>query len=190
MAEVTGKKGLWLYCIIENKEPKAFDCPGIHGDGPVFVVEGGEFAALVSEEPMKKYQLVRDTLIAHQKVNEVALQTHRVLPVRFCTMTDKKEKIVDEVLVPKATEFRDKLGEIAGCDEHGLRVRWKDIDKIFKQIGDADEKVREKKQKILSLPENQRHNELIDIGHLVQEAIQAKNADTRRVLNQKFPRIW
>src|SRR3989338_8371906 len=144
-------RGLWLYCIIENREPMQWDCFGIHGTSRIAGVTGGGFTAVVSEEPMKKYPLVRDYLIAHQKVNEAVMKTHRVLPVRFCTMAENAEKIISEALFPNTAEFKSKLAEIKGCDEYGLRVRWKDLDKVFCQIGDKDEKVRAKKAQILRM---------------------------------------
>lgn len=181
---MTNPIGLWLYCIIENNHlpETGWDCWGIHGTSRVTTVKGKDFAAVVSEEPMKKYPLVRDYLIAHQKVNEVVMQTHRVLPVRFCTMAENAEKIINEALHPNTAEFKSKLVEVAGKEEHGLRVRWKDLDKVFREIGETDEKVRQKKDLILSLPEQQRRTELIDIGHLVQAAAQEKNEATARTL--------
>ena len=174
--------GLWIYCIIENQGKMDWDCLGIHGMSPVFAVGDGEFAAVVSEEPMKKYPLVRDYLMAHQKVNEQVMQTRPSLPVRFCTMAEDKEKIIREALQPKAAEFRASLSEIAGRDEYGLRVWWKDLDRLFQKIGETDEKILKKKEFILSLPEEKRRNELIDVGHLVQKAVQEKNEATAQAL--------
>lgn len=179
---MTEKTGLWMYCIIENKGEMQWDCLGIHGTSPVRVVSNGKFAAVVSEEPVKKYPLVRDYLMAHQRVNEVVMQTHQVLPVRFGTMTDSEEKIINEVLLPKRDEFRALMAEISGKEECGLRVRWKDLDKVFREIGETDEKIIEKKRAILSLPESQRRTEMIDIGHLVQSAVQERNASMARTL--------
>lgn len=168
--------GLWMYCIVENHGKMAWDCLGIHGTRPVSVVADGGFAAVVSQEPMKRYPLVREFLIAHQRVNETVMQTHQVLPVRFCTIAENEERIIQEVLVPKASELRATLSEITGKEEFGVRARWRGPDQIFGEIGETDERIRQKKEWILSLPEPQRRNELIDIGHLVQEAIQRKNA--------------
>lgn len=174
--------GLWMYCIIETQGEMDWDCYGIHGTSRVTTVKGKDFTAVVSAEPMKKYQLVRDYLMAHQKVNEAVMKTHRVLPVRFCTMAEDAEKIFNEALAPNTTEFKSKLAEVAGSDEHGLRVRWKDLDKVFREIGETDEKIIKKKKQILSLPEQQRRTELIDVGHIVQAAVQEKNAKTAQAL--------
>lgn len=176
------KIGLWMYCIIENQGEMKWDCLGIHGTSPILTVSSGGFTAVVSEEPMKKYQMVRDYLMAHQTVNEAVMKTHRVLPVRFCTMAENAERIINEALVPNVAEFKSKLAEIAGCDEYGLRVRWKDLDRVFKEIGETDEKVLRKKELISGLSEQQRRTELIDIGHLVQAALQEKNEKTARAI--------
>ncbi len=176
------KTGLWMYCIIENKGEMKWDCLGIHGASPVFTVSGGGFTAVVSEEPMKKYQMIREYLIAHQKVNEVVMQTQPVLPVRFCTMAESREKIIEEALLPKAQEFRELFAGIRGKEECGLRARWKDLDKVFREIGETDEKVRKKKELILNLPEQERRTELIDIGHIVQAAVGGKNERTAKAL--------
>src|SRR3989338_7348826 len=48
--------------------------------------------------------------------------------------------------------------------------------------------VQKKKKLILDLPESSRRTELIDIGHLVQEAVQTKNEETARTLmDELFP---
>lgn len=184
------KTGLWMYCITENRGEAAWDCLGIHGTSPVVTVSGGGLTAVVSEEPMKKYPLVRDFLIAHQRINEAVMtngnpggmQTQPILPVKFCTLAESRERLIEEVLIPKASEFRERLGLIRGKEEWGLRARWKDLDKVFREIGETDEKVRQKKELILSLPEPQRRTELIDIGHIVQEAVQSKNEAMARTL--------
>ena len=170
------KLGLWMYCIIENRGTQPVDCFGIHGTSRVFMMaSNGPFTAVVSQEPMKKYPLVRDYLMAHQRVNETVMQNQPVLPVRFCTMAYDEPQITHDVLNRKADEFQKKLGEIKGKEECGLRVRWKDLDRVFRELGETNPKILEKKQKLLSLSESQRRTELIDMGHLVQAAIQEKN---------------
>ncbi|MBI2060276.1 MAG: GvpL/GvpF family gas vesicle protein [Nitrospirae bacterium] len=159
-----------------------WDCLGIQGTRPVFVVADGDFAAVVSEEPMRKYRLVRDFLMAHQLVNERVMQTHRLLPVKFATLAEDQDRIIEEVLRAKVGEFEEGFTRIAGKEEVGLRVRWKDLDGVYREIGANDEKIRHKKEWISSLPEEARRMALIDIGHLVQEAARAKNEAVGRAL--------
>lgn len=179
---MTERMGLWMYCIVENGEGMEWDCLGIHGTRPVFAVADGDFAAVVSEEPMKKYRLARDFLMAHQLVNERVMQTHRVLPVKFVTLAEDRDRIIEEALRPNVEKFREGFSRIAGREEYGLRVRWKDLDKVYREIGESNDKIRRKKEWILSLPEEARRTALIDIGHLVQEAAREHNEATAQAL--------
>ncbi|MBI5300074.1 MAG: GvpL/GvpF family gas vesicle protein [Deltaproteobacteria bacterium] len=169
--------GLWVYCVIENKGAIPPDIRGIHGTSPVISVACGDFALVVSEEPMKKYPLMRDTLIAHQLVNEKVLQTQPVLPVRFCTMATNAEQIIEQVLKSeeRTVEFRKALIEIRGKNEYGFRARWKNLEQVFANLPNENEKLRVAKENILKLPSPERRGALIEIGHIVKEALEEKN---------------
>ncbi|MBI2501071.1 MAG: GvpL/GvpF family gas vesicle protein [Deltaproteobacteria bacterium] len=105
-----------------------------------------------------------------------------LLPVKFCTMADHRDRIIEEVLIPKREEFRENLSRIHSKEEYGLRVRWKDLDQVFREIGEQDEKIREKKERLSRMSEEKRRNELIDVGHLVQEAASTKNKQMAKML--------
>lgn len=180
------RTGIWMYSIIENRGVTSWDCAGIHGTSPVFSIAAGDFAAVVSEEPIKKYPLVRDYLIAHQRVNETVMKVQPVLPVKFCTVAEDGTESVQEVLLSKAREFRKKLSEMSDKDEWGLRVRWRDLDSVFREIGASDERIRREKEHILSLPPEQQRGALIDIGHRVQKALEEKNDATAQAFMDKL----
>lgn len=178
------KQGLWVYCVIENKGTPKWDALGIHGTSLVYTVAHGDFAMVVSEEPMKKYPLVRDYLIAHQLVNEKVMQTQPVLPVRFCTMAESETQIIEQVLKRKERidEFHKALVEIRGKSEYGLRARWKNLDQVFANLPNENEKVRLAKENALKLPRQEQHGALIEIGHVVKEALEEKNEATADLL--------
>lgn len=174
------KKGLWAYCVIENKGIQSWETFGIHGTSPLYTVAHGEFAMVVSQEPMKKYPLVRDYLIAHQLANEKVMQAQPVLPVRFCTMAENEAQIIEQILKRKTRieEFRKTVAEIRGKSEYGLRARWKDLDKVFADLGRESERVKTAKERALKLPERERHAGLIEVGHVVKEALEERNTNT------------
>ncbi|MDI6807477.1 MAG: GvpL/GvpF family gas vesicle protein [Candidatus Eisenbacteria bacterium] len=176
--------GLWVYCVIHNRGILNLETQGIHGTSPVHTVAHGDFAMVVSAEPMKKYRLARDFLIAHQLVNEKVMQTQPVLPVKFCTMAKNAEQIVEQVLKQKekTEEFRKTFAEIDGKNEYGLRARWKNMDQVFADLTQENEKVKTAKERALRLSNSERHVALIDIGHVVKEALEEKNARTAELL--------
>lgn len=173
----TEQTGLWVYCVIENKGPIQLELCGIHGTSPVTSVAHGDFALMVSEEPMKKYPLMRDTLIAHQMVNEKVMQTQPVLPVRFCTMASNAEQIIEQVLKreERTAEFRKAMAEIRDKNEYGFRARWKNMEQVFANLPNENEKLRAARENVLKLAERERRGALIEIGHIVKEALEEKN---------------
>ncbi|MDZ4346295.1 MAG: GvpL/GvpF family gas vesicle protein [Candidatus Binatia bacterium] len=180
--------GLWIYCVIENRGTLNWDAQGVHGTSPVYTVAFGEFAMVVSKEPMKKYPLTRDFLMAHQRVNENVMQTQPVLPVKFCTMATNNEQIIEQVLKQKerVEEFRKTFAKLRGKTEYGLRARWKNLDQVFSDLIRHNERVKAAKEKVLNLPEAKRQAALIDVGHVVKDAVEEKNAATAESLDREL----
>lgn len=183
MSEQTG---LWIYCVVENRGKLPFEAAGIHETSPVFAVAHGDFAMLVSKEPLKKYPLVRDTLIAHQRINEQAMQAGTVLPVRFCTMAENEEQIVKEVLgnEEKISEFKRAQVFVKGKNEFGLRARWKNLGQVFQEIGEENEKVKMAKEKAGGQKGEGLRMSLIEVGHLVQEGLEEKKTAVEKALTK------
>lgn len=180
--------GLWVYCVIKNKGPLQLEAKGIHGDNSIYTVSYGDFSMVVSEEPMQKYPLARDYLIAHQLVNEKVMQTQPVLPAKFCTMAESAEQIIEQVLKQKerTQEFNKAFAEVDGKSECGVRAWWKNLDQVFSELGHENQKINIAKEKALKLSERERHALLIDIGHLVKEALEEKNAGMAETLFQEL----
>ncbi|MBI1882893.1 MAG: GvpL/GvpF family gas vesicle protein [Chlamydiae bacterium] len=178
------KMGFWVYCVIENKAPLKIEAQGIHGTSAIEVVSDGDFAAVVSEEPMKKYHLTRDFLMAHQLVNEKVMQIQPVLPVKFCTLAETKDQIVRQVLKrqEKVREFQETFAKIQGKSELGLRARWKNLEEVFSKLSQENEKVIAAKEKIMKMALQERHTALIDVGHVVKEALEEKNIQMAETL--------
>jgi hypothetical protein len=131
---------------------------------------------------------MRDFLLAHQLMNEKVMQTQPVLPVKFCTMAENAEQITEQVLKQKerAEEFRKTFAKIHGKSEYGVRGRWKNLDQVFADLSRENEKIKVAKEKALKLSGLERHAKLIDIGHVVKEALEEKSADTAKALMQEL----
>lgn len=178
--------GWWLYCIIENKGTLNLKARGIHGVNPVLLVSQGDFSVLVSEEPIKKYPLMRHFLMAHQVVNEEALQFQPILPIKFCTMAESKDQILEQVLrrQDRIETFHQAFAEVRGRHEYGLRARWCNPEQVLADFGNTDKKVKQAKERFLKLSAEMRHTALIDIGHLVKEALETKKNQMVEILLQ------
>jgi len=173
------KQGLWLYSVIENKGALAVDIMGIHGSSPVCIVEGDLYSAIVSREPLKKYPLERNVLLTHQKINEYIMAKQPVLPVRFATLASDEDQIKRDVLSNemRIKEFKDAFDLTHNKNEFGLRARWKDLDPVFKEISTNNEKVKKAKEKSLEERGEKKHLSLIEVGHIVQAALEEKKTE-------------
>lgn len=183
--------GWWLYCIIENKGMLNLKARGIHGVSPVLQVAHGDFAVLISEEPMQKYPLMRHFLMAHQIVNEEALQFQPILPIKFCTMAESEDQILEQVLKrqDRIEVFHQAFAEVRGRHEYGLRARWCNPEQVLADFGNTDKKVKQAKERFSQLSTETRHTALVDIGHLVKEALETKKNQIAKALLQTLTPI-
>ena len=92
-------EGIYIYSIIAAKQRQEFGPIGIGARGDVvYTLHYQDLAAIVSRSPIVKYAVTRDNSLAHAKVVEKAMEAYTVLPVRFCTIAENEEMIIEMVL--------------------------------------------------------------------------------------------
>lgn len=174
----------YIYCIIGANREKTFPISGMMGNnGHVYTVIYRDLAAVVSDSSLDQYPMIRENLLAHQKVMEKVMQETTVLPVRFSTLVgDSKsaasaEKI-KEVLGNRYDEIHHLLEDMSEKVELGVKALWKDMKTIFQEIVEENTEIKSLKKKIESekkspmqtLPQRTR------IGEMVKAALDAKKA--------------
>src|SRR5919202_1645971 len=94
--EAQADSGIYVYSIIESHEPRSFGKIGIGGRGDeVFTVHYRDLAALVSRTPLVVYDPNRENALAHEHVNEVAIeQGFTPVPMSFGTLFKTEKEIV------------------------------------------------------------------------------------------------
>ena len=135
------KEGKYIYCITEASAPGSFGPLGIGGRGdPVHTVCCGDVAAVVSNAQIKKYRVSRENTLAHEKVIETVMSDRAVLPVRFATVTEDEEKVMN-VLKAEYDEFRELLRSMKGKVELGVKAVFK-ADAVYGHILDKYQNIR------------------------------------------------
>lgn len=87
------ESGRYVYCIIKSpSQKKSFGNIGF-GGGEVYTLEYKEFAPVVSNSPMKKYEVSEEEVLLHRKVVELVMREHSVLPVAY-GMVFKNKKLL------------------------------------------------------------------------------------------------
>jgi hypothetical protein len=169
-------EGYYIYGIIPSSQEQEFGPVGIGERGDfVHTVHYQDLAALVSFSPIVKYAVTRANSMAHIKVLEMAMQKYTVLPVRFCTIAESKERIIEKVLQARYQEFLDLLAEMEGKMELGVRARWTDLNAIFSEVVEENTAIKAIKEAVLNEKnEQKKYAGKIKIGQLVQNALEEK----------------
>src|SRR6266851_4514581 len=132
---MSNEEGRYIYSIIAADQRREFGPIGIGGRGDmVYTLPYQNLAAIVSRSPIVKYPLTRENSLAHARVLEKVMEEFTVLPVRFCTIAEKEEIIVERVLQARYQELMDLVTGMEGKVELGVRVRWTNLDAIFAEV--------------------------------------------------------
>ena len=173
---MSNSEGYYIYGIIESSQRREYDLMGIGGRGDyVYTLPYKDIAAIVSRSPLVKYAVTRENSMAHIKVLERAMEDYTVLPVRFCTIAEEEEIIIEKVLKARYQEFIDLLQSMEGKMEVGVRARWSDLQVIFAEVVEENAEIKAIKEALLNETNEQRkHAGKIKIGQLVQKALENK----------------
>jgi len=169
-------EGQYIYGIIAANQRREFGPIGIGARGDVvYTLPYRDLAAIVSTSPIVKYPVTRDNSMAHAKVLEKAMEEYTILPVRYCTIAEKEEAVIEKVLKNRYQEFIDLLREMEGKVELGVRVRWTDLDAIFAEVVEENKDIQAIKKALLSeRNEQKKYAGTIKIGQRVQKALEEK----------------
>ncbi|MBA4391859.1 MAG: gas vesicle synthesis GvpLGvpF [Syntrophus sp. (in: bacteria)] len=185
--EETLEEGIYIYCIIESKEPLLFGAIGIGGRGDdVYTVSFQDIGAVVSKSPVKKYPVARENLMPHEEVIEEVMKTHTVLPVRFATIAEDEEK-VRWILEREHHRFVDLLKNMQGKKELALKLMFKE-DLVYKEILEKYDDIKALKEKIAPLSPEKSHHQRMEIGRMVEAALQKERESHKEdVLSRLSP---
>lgn len=127
-------EGKYIYCIIRGRGRRSFGPIGIgdHGD-EVSTIFCRDLGAVISNVPMTKYVVDKESMIAHEKVIEEVMKDYAVLPVRFQTVAASADEI-RSLLGKRYAEFMGLLRHVDNKVELGLKVLWRDMESIFREI--------------------------------------------------------
>lgn len=175
----------YLYCIIGTGEARNFGPIGIGGRGDVVTtINYDNIAAVISGTPTIKYELNRENMLAHQKVVEDVMRDYTVLPVRFCTVSESVEDI-RRVLKKRYVEFMNLLKDMDNKAELGVKALWKDLKGVFQEIVETEPEIRRLKEKVALLPPEKGYSDRVNLGRLVQGALEArKKREAQNILGR------
>lgn len=166
------EEGKYLYAIIGTNEERNFGPIGL-GGREVETIAYRDLSAVMSNAPLRKYEVSKENLLTHERVLERVMNEHTLLPVRYCTVAQNAEEI-RQLLERRYQELQHLLRDLDGKVELGVKAFWRQIDLIFQEIVDENEEIKRLKTEIARKPSRQAHAQRIAIGQTVQAALEAK----------------
>jgi len=114
------EKGKCFYCLIPFSEEKSFGKIGINND-EVYTVPYRDVAAVVSDSPLKDYEMTEDNTRRHEAVLRQVMEKHTVVPVEFGTVI-KNEKILKRLLTKAYGPAKECLKLVDNMVELGVKA--------------------------------------------------------------------
>lgn len=171
-------EGKYVYCIIPSMNDRNFGPIGVGGRGDeVFTIGDKDLAMVVSTHPVTRISVSRKNLLLHESVLEVVMKEFSsVLPIRFGTIAASGDEIRN-LLNRRSYEFHKLLREMEHLVELGVKGEWTNMEVIFKEIENDNEKIRKEKKKVRTLKGKTNLQDRENIGKMVKDALQLKKTE-------------
>lgn len=178
------KEGKYIYCIIGTRQERNFGPIGIGGRGDdVVTIDYDNLSMAVSDHPVTRLVVNRENMLAHEKVIEEVMKEFTVLPVRFCTIAASADEI-RRLLDRRYKEFRNLLKDMDHKVELGVKAFWRNMECIFKEIVQENGDIRESKKKLRKEGGKKNYQAKIEVGKMVEGALEKKKErEAERLLN-------
>lgn len=155
----------------------------------VYTICHNGLAAVVSDSEVKEYQLTRENMLAHQKVNEAVMKEFVVLPVKFCTIAEGKALIIKKLLDEKKDELASKLKYLSDKQEFGLKVFWKEMALVYAAIVEENPPIKRLKHKLTKADPKRARDGFIEIGEMVKQALDDKKEAVGGVVYERLAKL-
>ncbi len=164
--------GKYVYCVIQSAEPLKFGAAGIEERSEIHTVHHRDLAAVVSDVPLGVLDSTRENVLAHERVNEIVMREHTVIPMSFGTIFKTRDDIV-QLLRSAYDAFGDVLLKMRDKMEFGLKVLW-DRDSIVHDIEEEDEGISRLKKEI-ALQKGSTYFARMQYGRAIDAALQSRS---------------
>jgi Gas vesicle synthesis protein GvpL/GvpF len=178
---------VYVYGVAPAAEKVDVQAPGVDPDrGGVRRVVHGELVALVSNVDSGPLVAARG-LRAHWRVLEDAVAGATVLPVRFGTVMESDDAVVDQFLAPRHDHLMALLAELSGKVQLSVKAFY-DEERLMRGVVDSSPAVAQLRERVRERPKAATYYERIQLGELVAgEVEEARERDAALVLERLKP---
>jgi Gas vesicle synthesis protein GvpL/GvpF len=178
---------VYVYGIAPAGERTDVEAPGVGAaHAGVRRVVHRDVAALVSDVEPGPLAAARE-LRAHWRVLEEAISRATVLPVRFGTVMENDEALVEQFLAPRHDQLAGQLAELAGKVQLTVKASY-DEERLMRAVVEDSPAVARLRERVRGLPQDATYYDRIKLGELVAGGVeQARERDTALVLGRLEP---
>ena len=152
-------------------------------------VEHGNVAAAVSDFELDRPAGRRAELMAHSAVLEALATAGPVVPVQFGSVLADREAVVEDLLEPDRDAFARLIERLRGTQQYNVRATYLE-DQVLGEIVRSRPDIAELRRRTRDLPEGAVHPDLVRLGELVSQAMDAKRTDDAdQVLDVLLPHV-
>lgn len=178
--------GRYVYGVIRRPALLTLSFTGID-DKPVTLVPFENLAAVVSESPVRRYQVSREYTLKHEWVIEQVMQYYTVLPVRFGTVAANEDDIRVKLLRRQFGSLHGLLKRMDNKVELGVKAFWEQ-ERIFANLVDEDPELRLFRDALAGKSEAETRYERIQLGQLVEQALaERRTRDAQQIVETLRP---
>jgi len=178
---------VYVYGIASAAERVEVKAPAVGGsDATVRWVVHGDLTALVSDVEPGPLTAAGD-LRAHWRVLEEVASKATVVPVRFGTVVESDDAVVDHLLAPRHDRLAAQLADLSGKVQLSVKCFY-DEERLLRGVVQGSPGVARLSKRVRGRPPAATYYDRIRLGELVAgEVEQARERDTALVLGQLMP---
>lgn len=178
---------VYLYGIASATERTDLEAPGVGAAGAgVRRIVHRDVAALVSDVESGPLAAARE-LRAHWRVLEEAASRATVLPVRFGTVMESDDAVVDRFLAPRHDHLAAQLEQLTGKVQLTVKAFYEE-ERLMRAVVERSPAVARLRESVRGRPEAATYYDRIKLGELVAaEVEQARERDTALLLDRLEP---
>lgn len=184
------RTGEYLYCLIRTPDPCQFSTLGMGERGAaVHTVNYMGLAAVISSTPAMEYEENRRNMMAHTLVLEEVMRQFDILPVRFGTVANNTEAVIDQVLKRRYGELITAFEDVENRVELGVKAFWYD-EIIFREVVEENPPIRRLRDELQGRAVEESYYERIRLGEMIEAAISKKrDLDAEKILERLRPLV-
>lgn len=180
------EQGRYIYGIIPRPPLLSLNLTGMD-EKPVTVVPFENLAAVVSESPVRRYEVSRDFVLRHEWVIEQVMQYYTVLPVRFGTVAANEDDIRAKLLRRHFGSLHGMLKRLDNKVELGVKVWWQH-EQVFSALLEDEPELRLFRDALVTRPAAESLYERVRLGQMVEQALTTRRSyDAHRILDVLRP---